>query len=101
MADSVILTLDGPDGPREVKLTSPDKELWPGAGMADGAPVTKRDLAGYLVAVAEPFLHINGDRPMTLQRFPEGIEGEEFFAKRPPCTLNWAEVAAGVDIVRK
>ena len=71
-------------GGREVKLTSPGKELWPGAGTADGVPVTKRDLAGYLVAVAEPFLHLNGDRPMTLQRFPEGIEGEEFFSKRPP-----------------
>lgn len=88
MADPVILQIDGPEGPREVKLSSPDKELWPGI-PAKGRkpalpPITKRGLADYLLAVAEPFLRINGDRPMTLQRFPEGIEGEEFFSKRPP-----------------
>ncbi|SDZ04683.1 ATP-dependent DNA ligase [Tessaracoccus flavus] len=36
------------------------------------------------MAVSEPFLRLGGDRPMTLQRFPEGIDGEEFFSKRPP-----------------
>ncbi|WP_430297048.1 ATP-dependent DNA ligase [Sinomonas sp. B1-1] len=82
MADSEILHVDGPDGVREVKLSSPDKVLWP--GVEGGEPLTKRDLAGYLVAVAPEFLRLNGDRPMTLQRFPEGIDGEEFFSKRPP-----------------
>jgi DNA ligase D-like protein (predicted polymerase) len=82
MADSEILHVDGPDGAREVKLTSPDKVLWPGAEGRD--PITKRDLAEYLIAVAPEFLRLNGDRPMTLQRFPEGIDGEEFFSKRPP-----------------
>ena len=81
MADPVVLQIDGPEGVREVKLSSPDKVLWPDGGA--GA-VTKRALADYLLAVAEPFLHLNGDRPMTLQRFPDGIEGEEFFSKRPP-----------------
>ena len=81
MAD-VLLEVPGPDGVRTVKLSSPDKELWPAS--ASGPEVTKRVLADYLLAVAEPFLAINGDRPMTLQRFPEGIEGEEFFSKRPP-----------------
>lgn len=71
----------GPDGQREVRVTSEDKVLWP----ATHAPaIAKGDLARYLVAVAEPFLAINGERPMTLQRFPDGIEGEEFFSKRPP-----------------
>lgn len=81
MAD-VILEVPGPDGVRSVKLSSPDKELWPATEAS--AAVTKRELASYLLAVAGPFLAINGDRPMTLQRFPGGIEGEEFFAKRPP-----------------
>ncbi|SHI43757.1 DNA ligase D [Tessaracoccus bendigoensis DSM 12906] len=72
-----FLDIPGP-GPRRVKLSSPDKVLWPDAG------VTKRGLADYLLAVAEPFLTINGERPMTLQRFPEGVDGEEFFSKRPP-----------------
>lgn len=82
MADSEILHVDGPEGVREVKLTSPDKVLWP--GVDDAGPLTKRDLAHYLISVATPFLRLNGDRPMTLQRFPEGIDGEEFFSKRPP-----------------
>ncbi len=82
MADTRILSVPGPQGDRAVRLTSPDKVLWPASDR--GAAVTKSDLAGYLLAVAEPFLRINGDRPMTLQRFPDGIAGEEFFAKRPP-----------------
>jgi len=34
--------------------------------------------------VADGLLRALGDRPVTLQRFPEGIEGEEFFSKNPP-----------------
>ena len=73
-----------PDGAREVRVSSPDRVLWPAAGMADGRAVTKLDLAEYLVGVADPMLRALGDRPVTLQRFPEGIEGEEFFSKNPP-----------------
>ena len=80
MAD-IMVQIPGPE-PREVKLSSPDKVLWPGVDGQD--PVTKRELADYLLRVADPFLHLAGDRPMTLQRFPDGIEGEEFFSKRPP-----------------
>ena len=76
----VLLELPGPE-PRTVKLSSPDKVLWPDA---PGGAVTKRGLADYLIAVSEPFLRLNGDRPMTLQRFPDGVDGEEFFSKRPP-----------------
>lgn len=83
MADTT-LEIPGPEGIRKLKLSSGDRVLWPGAGMADGKDVTKADLVDYLLAVAEPFLAANGDRPITLQRFPEGIEGEEFFSKRPP-----------------
>ncbi|MFV0429880.1 MAG: ATP-dependent DNA ligase [Arachnia sp.] len=67
-----------------VRLTSPDKLLWPALGMADSRALTKQELADYLLAVAEPFLRLGGDRPMTLQRLPDGVEGEEFFSKRPP-----------------
>ena len=82
VAEAEILSIDGPHGTRGVKLSSAEKVLWPAAGQSPA--ITKRDLADYLLAVSEPFLRINGDRPMTLQRFPDGIEGEEFFAKRPP-----------------
>lgn len=84
MSEKLAMSVPGPEAERQVKLSSPGKLLWPAAGFADGTGVTKKELADYLLAVAEPFLHLNGDRPMTLQRFPEGIEGEEFFSKRPP-----------------
>ena len=78
-----ILTLPGPAGQeRSVRLSNPEKAVWP---AADGEPaLTKRDLAGYLVAVAGPFLAAAGDRPVTLQRFRGGVTGEEFYSKNPP-----------------
>ena len=65
-------------GDREVRVSSPDRVLWPESG------VTKLELAEYLVAVGRAFVEANGDRPVALQRFPEGIAGEEFFSKSPP-----------------
>src|SRR6478736_5403878 len=78
MADAQVLEVEGPDGPRQVRLSSPDRVMWPDAG------ITKGDLAAYVVAVGDPLVHHIGDRPVTLQRFPEGIEGEEFYQKNPP-----------------
>ncbi|MFT4229311.1 MAG: non-homologous end-joining DNA ligase, partial [Microbacterium sp.] len=77
-SDRIRLTVPGPHGDREVGLSSPDRVIWPEPG------ITKLELAEYLIAVAEPFLRANGDRPVSLQRFPEGIEGESFFSKNPP-----------------
>src|SRR5689334_15126454 len=50
-----------PSGVREVRVSSPDRVLWPAEGMADGKPVTKLDMAHYLVAVADPMLRALGD----------------------------------------
>ena len=84
-AKPAVLEVPGPDGTvRDVRISSPDRVLWPARGMADGEPVTKLDLANYVLAVGDPLLRALGDRPVTLQRFPEGIEGEEFFSKNPP-----------------
>ncbi|WP_089771941.1 non-homologous end-joining DNA ligase [Ruania alba] len=71
-----MLTVPAPDGDREVRISSPDREIWPG--------ITKWDLASYVAAVGEPILRALGDRPVTLQRFPQGVGGEEFFSKNPP-----------------
>ncbi len=76
--DATVLEVPGPDGVREVRISSPDRELWPDTG------ITKLVLAQYLVSVGDWFMPVVGHRPITLQRFPEGIEGEEFFAKNPP-----------------
>ena len=76
--DATTLEVPGPEGTREVRISSPGRELWPGTG------ITKLELAEYLVTVGPWFMPIVGHRPITLQRFPTGIDGEEFFAKNPP-----------------
>lgn len=82
-ADALTLTAAGPDGrPREVRLSSPDKVVWPATDH--GPAITKADLAAYLDAVAVPMLRGLADRPVTLQRVRGGIEGEEFYSKNPP-----------------
>lgn len=78
-AKAKTLEVPGPGGTtREVRISSPDRVMWPEEG------ITKWDLAQYVVAVQDGFLRAVGDRPVTLQRFPEGIAGEEFFSKNPP-----------------
>ncbi|MGX5769292.1 non-homologous end-joining DNA ligase [Microbacterium trichothecenolyticum] len=74
----ITLTVPGPDGDREVGLSNPDRVIWPEVG------ITKRELAEYLIAVQQPFLAANGDRPVSLERFPEGVDGERFYSKNPP-----------------
>ncbi|MFP5336087.1 MAG: non-homologous end-joining DNA ligase [Actinomycetes bacterium] len=85
MGTATVLEVDGPHGVREVRLSSPERVMWPQAG------VTKQDLAEYVVAVGDGLLTALRDRPVTLQRFPDGVEGEEFYAKNPPKGLpGWA-----------
>lgn len=45
--------------------------------------ITKLELATYLRDVGAAFLRRVSGRPMTLQRFPTGINGEEFYSKNP------------------
>ena len=78
MADETTIEVEGPDGTRSVRISHPDRVVFPQDG------ITKLDLARYLQAVAEPFLKANGDRPISLQRFRETIDGEQFFSKNPP-----------------
>ncbi len=59
-----------------VRLSSPDKVVFPRKGY------TKRDVFGYYLAVGDGIMRALRDRPTTLQRFPDGIEGEMFFQKR-------------------
>ncbi|MBX7431117.1 non-homologous end-joining DNA ligase [Mycobacterium sp. Y57] len=64
----------------QVRLTSPDKPYFPKLG-ANG---TKGKLVEYYLAVAERMVVLLRDRPVHLQRFPDGIEGEEIYQKRIP-----------------
>jgi DNA ligase D len=77
-SEAVMLSVPGPNGEREVRISSPSRVLWPESG------ITKLQLAEYIVAVGDAFVRANGDRPLSLQRFPEGIDGEQFFSKNPP-----------------
>ena len=62
-----------------VRLTSPDKVYFPKPGY------TKRNVVDYYLAVASgPMLAALKDRPTHLQRFPDGIDGEEIYQKRVP-----------------
>ena len=77
-AEATILEVPGPSGTREVRVSSPSRVLWPEVG------ITKLDLAKYHLAVADAFLTANGDRPVALERYSGGVDGESFFSKNPP-----------------
>jgi len=62
----------------KVEITHPGKVLFPGDG------ITKGDLAAYYERVAEWMLPHVKDRPVSMQRFPDGIEGKGFFHKDVP-----------------
>src|SRR5665811_983866 len=66
-----------------VRLSNPDKIYFPALGAEGG---TKRHLVDYYRTVAENGAVITAlrDRPTYLQRFPDGIEGEEIYQKRIP-----------------
>ena len=76
--EAELLEIDSPSGTRVVRISSPSRVLWPEVG------ITKLDLARYLVEVGTPFIAANGDRPVSLQRFSDGVDGEQFFSKNPP-----------------
>lgn len=71
-------------GDRRVKLTNLDKPLWP--------DFTKRDLLTYLAKVSPWYLPHLRDRPLTLIRMPDGIDGQCFYQKHPDASLpEWVE----------
>jgi bifunctional non-homologous end joining protein LigD len=61
-----------------VEITKPDKVLFPDDG------VTKADLAGYYADVADAMLPYLADRPVNMQRFPDGIAKSSFYEKKVP-----------------
>ena len=63
------------DARRRVKLTHPDKVLFPDPG------VTKQQLADYWLAVADVALPFIEQRPLTLFRCPDGYGAQCFYQK--------------------
>jgi DNA ligase D-like protein (predicted polymerase) len=73
---------------REVRVTNPDKVLFPALG------VTKLDVVRYFVEVGPAALLGCRDRPSILHRFPDGIEAEDFYQKRlPKGAPGWVQTA--------
>ncbi|MBV8727365.1 MAG: non-homologous end-joining DNA ligase [Candidatus Eremiobacteraeota bacterium] len=73
-------------GRRELTLSNLDKVLWPKDRY------TKGDLIRYYDSVAPWLLPHLKDRPLTLQRYPDGIDGPSFFEKQAPkFTPQWVE----------
>ena len=65
-------------GRRRVRVTHPDRVLFPGDG------VTKGDLAEYYDAIGDTIVPHLRERPFTLKRYPYGIRGQPYFAKQAP-----------------
>ena len=61
-----------------VEITHPDKALFPDDG------ITKADLAAYYERVSQSMLPHIRYRPISMQRFPDGIDGKGFFHKDIP-----------------
>lgn len=62
----------------KAKLTNQSKVFWPEDG------ITKGDLCSYYETIAPMLLPHLRDRPVTLVRYPDGIDGKSFFQWRIP-----------------
>ena len=88
-------------GGHELKLTNLDKPLFEApADQGDDGPITKRELIGYFARIASTMLPHLADRPLNLQRFPNGAGSPGFWQKNLPETAprfltRWHET--GVD----
>jgi len=82
----------------EVKLTNLDKVLFP--ARDESGPVTKLDIVRYYAEIAPFMLPYLYDRPVNLNRFPNGVDRPGFWQKEVPAHapgwLNrWHNDAAG------
>ncbi len=73
-ADKIAVQVDG----RDLALTNLAKVLYPADGF------TKAEVLDYYQRISALLLpHVQG-RPMTLKRYPDGVDGQSFFAKHAP-----------------
>jgi bifunctional non-homologous end joining protein LigD len=66
----------------KVELTRLDKPLIDGAGSE--APIDKRELIDYYRRIAPVMQRYVADRPLVLQRFPDGVQADGFYQKQVP-----------------
>ncbi len=72
--EKVAVQVDG----RTMTLTNLAKVLYPQTGF------TKAEVLAYYQQIAPVLLPHITDRPLTLKRFPDGVDGQAFFAKHAP-----------------
>ena len=79
-----VVTVEG----CELALSNLDKVLYPAVGF------TKGQVVDYYARVAEALLpHLRG-RPLTMKRYPDGVEGPHFYEKRCPSHRpDWVQTA--------
>ncbi len=61
-----------------MKVTSPNKVLFPDIGL------TKAELVAYYEQVGPAMIDAVADRPLTMHRFPQGLEDKGFLQKKAP-----------------
>ena len=74
MTSSQEVVIEG----KRLKLTNLTKVLYPKAGF------TKAQVIDYYLRIAPALLPHLRDRPLTLKRYPDGVEGEYFYEKNCP-----------------
>jgi bifunctional non-homologous end joining protein LigD len=71
-------------GSRTLRLSNLDKVFWPEEG------ITKGDLLAYYREIAPVLVPHLKNRPFTMKRYPDGIDGKMFFQKDAPTHMpDW------------
>jgi bifunctional non-homologous end joining protein LigD len=84
-ANAVEVEVEG----RRLKLSNLDKVFYPGVGF------TKGQVIDYYRRVAPALLPHLRDRPLTLKRYPDGVEGQFFYEKQcPHYRPEWIQTVA-------
>ena len=82
---SEILRIDG----RIVAITHSEKVLFPNDG------ITKRELVAYYERIAATMLPHLRERPIVMERYPDGINGQKIFQKNTPSHFpGWIRVVS-------
>jgi bifunctional non-homologous end joining protein LigD len=73
---------------RKIQVSNLDKVLYPKAGF------TKGQVIDYYIRIAPVLLPHLKDRPLTMKRYPDGVEGEFFYEKNCPSHRpKWVQTA--------
>jgi bifunctional non-homologous end joining protein LigD len=84
MADKAQLVVEG----KKLAVSNLNKVLYPKAGF------TKGQVIDYYIRIAPVLLPHLKDRPLTMKRYPNGVDGEFFYEKNCPSHRpNWVQTA--------